>query len=330
MPRLASLDRLRAAALTLMLLHHFTKWLAGDPRHILPGWEGFAFTDVCAPAFAAAAGASAWLFAEGRLLKGESQPRVLATVARRYLLLIPIGIILQDLAAHTPWDWGVLQTLGAGVFVTVLLTRVVPPLPLAVAALVTGPIIELHFAGHPGYIAEMLGSTFPVVTYTGFALFGAAGARLLVRNPDRGKQAIVAGLVLVELALVLGQAPDRYPGGVSFIIPGLAGTLLLYGIVDRWQALPRSLGSHTLGIFLAHYVAFYAINRFGLRHALSPLSAVLVGVLAITFFAVVAPHVPPLPWSPRTGRRRSASQDQKRVASSAAYLATTASVAAVR
>ena len=55
MPRLASLDRLRAAALTLMLLHHFTKWLAGDPRRILPGWEGFAFTDVCAPAFAAIA-----------------------------------------------------------------------------------------------------------------------------------------------------------------------------------------------------------------------------------------------------------------------------------
>ena len=94
MPRLASLDRLRAAALTLMLLQHFTKWLAGDPRQILPGWEGFAFTDVCAPAFAAAAGASAWLFAEGRLLKGESTPRVLGTVARRYLLLIPIGIVL--------------------------------------------------------------------------------------------------------------------------------------------------------------------------------------------------------------------------------------------
>jgi len=333
MPRLASLDRLRAAALTLMLLQHFTKWLAGDPRQILPGWEGFAFTDVCAPAFAAAAGASAWLFAEGRLLKGESTPRVLGTVARRYLLLIPIGIVLQELAAHTPWDWGVLQTLGAGVFLTVVLTRVAPPLPLAAVALVTGPMLEQHFAGHPGYIAEMFGSTFPLVTYAGFALFGAAGARLLVRNPERGKQALVAGLLLVELALVLGQAPDRYPGDSSFIIPGLAGTLLLYGIVDRWRALPRSLGNHTLGIFLAHYVAFYAINRFGLRHTFSPASAVLTGVLAITFFAVVAPHVPPLPWSPRTGRRRrpgSQAVDQKRVASSAAYRATTASVAAVR
>jgi hypothetical protein len=255
---------------------------------------------------------------------------VLGTVARRYLLLIPIGILLQQLAAHSPWDWGVLQTLGAGVFLAVVLTRVAPPLPLAVVALVAGPVLEQHFAGHPGYLAEMMGSTFPVVTYTGFALFGAAGARLLVRNPDRGKQALVAGLLLVEVALVLGQAPDRYPGDASFIIPGLAGTLLLYGIVDRWHALPRSLGSHTLGIFLAHYVAFYAINRFGLRHSLSPASAVLTGVLAITFFAIVAPHVPELPWSPRTGRRRRQPADQNRVASSAAYRATTASVAAVR
>lgn len=328
MPRLAPLDRLRASALALMLLHHFTKWLAGDPRHILPGWEGFAFTDVSAPAFAAAAGASAWLFAEGRLLKGNSTPRVLATVARRYLLLIPIGIVLQQLAAHTPWDWGVLQTLGAGVFLTVLLTRAVPALPLAAIALVTGPILEQNFAGDPGYLAEMLSSTFPLVTYTGFALFGAAGAQLLVRNPARGKQALVAGLVLVGLALALGQAPDRYPGDLSFIIPGLAGTLLLYGIVDRWQGLPQSLGVHTLGIFLAHYVAFYAINRFGLRGSFSPVSGVLLGVVATAFFAVVAPYVPPLPWSPRTGRRPRPAQ--KRVASSAAYRATTASVAAVR
>lgn len=308
-----------------MLLHHFTKWLAGDPRHILPGWEGFAVTDLAAPAFAAAAGASAWLFAEGRILRGESRARVLATVARRYGLLIPIGILLQTWTSNDPWDWGVLQTLGAGVFLTVLLTRWLPPLPLAVAALAVGPVVEHHFAGRPGYLAEILGSTFPLVTYTGFALFGAAGARLLVRNQDRGKQALVAGLVLVEVALVLGQAPDRYPGDASFVLPGLAGTLLLFGIVDRWQALPRSLGNHTLGIFLAHYVAFYAINHYGLRESLSPATAVLTGVVAITFFAVVAPHVPPLPWSPRTGWRR-----QKRRASSAAYRATTASVSAVR
>jgi hypothetical protein len=240
-------------------------------------------------------------------------------------MLIPIGIVLQWLAAQTPWDWGVLQTLGAGVFLTVLLTRWLPALPLAIGALVLGPMLEVHFAGQPGYLAEMLGSTFPLVTYAGFALVGAVGGQLLVRDPDRSWQAIVAALLLIDVMLLLGVAPDRYPGDASFILPGIAGTLLLFGLVDRWHALPRSLGNHTLGIFLAHYVAFYAINHWGMRHSFSPLAAVLTGAVAITFFAIVAPIVPPLPWSPRTGWR-----PQKRLASSAAYRATTASVSAVR
>src|SRR4051812_31918099 len=142
-----------------MLLHHFTKWLAGDPRHILPGWEGFAFTDVCAPAFAAAAGASAWLFTATRLTRGERTWRVVATVLRRYGMLIPIGILLQTWTSNDPWDWGVLQTLGAGVVLTIVLTRVLPALPLSAVALVVGPIVEVHYAGRPGYLAEILGST---------------------------------------------------------------------------------------------------------------------------------------------------------------------------
>ena len=327
MPRLAVIDRLRAAALALMLLHHFTKWLAGDPRRILPGWEGFAVTDVCAPAFAAAAGASAWLFVEARLARGDRQRRVVATVVRRYGLLVPIGILLQTWTSNDPWDWGVLQTLGAGVVLAIVLTRLLPPLPLAVACLTLGPIVEHAFAGRGGYLGEILGGTFPMVTYAGFALFGAAGARLLLRDANRGRQALVAGLILVEVALVIGEAPDRYPGDVSFVLPGIAGTLILFGLVDRWRVLPDAIGKHTLGIFLAHYVAFYAINRYGLRGTFSPAAAVIAGIVAIAVFALLAPRVPQPPWSPRTGWR---DRGQKRWASSAAYRATTASVSAVR
>jgi hypothetical protein len=326
-PRVAAIDRLRAAALVLMLLHHFTKWLAGDPRRILPGWEGFALTDLAAPAFATAAGASAWMFFQTRVARGDSPGRVLATVLRRYGLLIPIGILLQTWTSNTPWDWGVLQTLGAGVVIAVVLTRGLPAIPLAVSALALGPVIEHAFAGRPGYLAEILGGTFPLVTYAGFALFGIVGAELLVLDQDRAKHAIVAGLLLVEVAIVLSIVPDRYPGDASFVIPGLAGTLLLFGIVDRWRVVPDAIGKHTLGIFLAHYVAFYVLKRYGLRGTFSPAAAVLTGVVAIAFFAVVAPRVPELPWSPRTGWRRDL---QNRWASSAAYRATTASVSAVR
>jgi hypothetical protein len=310
-----------------MLLHHFTKWLAGDPRHILPGWVGFAITDLAAPAFATAAGASAWMFFQTRVARGQSPVRVFATVLRRYGLLIPTGILLQTWTSHMPWDWGVLQTLGAGVVLALVLTRVLPAMPLAIAALALGPVVEHAFAGQPGYLAEILGGTFPLVTYAGFALFGVAGAQLLVFDEQRGKQALIAGLLLVEVAIVFSIVPDRYPGDASFVIPGLAGTLILFGVLDRWRVLPDAIGRHTLGIFLAHYVAFYALKRFGLRGTFSPTTAVLSGVAAIALFALVAPHMPELPWSPRTGWRRDL---QKRWASSAAYRATTASVSAVR
>src|SRR4051812_4209358 len=98
-----------------MLVHHFTKWLAGNPRHILPGWEGFVVTDLAAPAFAIAAGASAHLFVAKRAARGERPARTVATVIRRYGLLVPTGIALQELTSLNPWSWGVLQTLGVAV-----------------------------------------------------------------------------------------------------------------------------------------------------------------------------------------------------------------------
>lgn len=45
-PRLVGLDRLRGAALLLMLVHHLTGWFGRDPRRVLPGWDGFAVTAV--------------------------------------------------------------------------------------------------------------------------------------------------------------------------------------------------------------------------------------------------------------------------------------------
>lgn len=312
-----------------MLVHHFVKWLAGDARRILPGWEGFALTDIAAPAFAIAAGASALLFAESRRRAGTP---VIGTLLRRYGMLIPIGIVLQQLTSNDPWDWGVLQTLGAGVVISTLLSLWLPAGALAAVFLVAGPLVEHVTAGRPGYLFEILGGTFPVLTYAGFALVGATGARLLLRDESRGRQALLAGGVLVGVALLIGDAPDRYPGDVSFIVPGLAGTLLLYGAVACWQHVPRTAdavlrraGTHSLGIFLAHYAVFWAINRYGLREELSPAFAVVVALVATIAFALVAPRVPQLPWSPRTGWR-----DQKRWASSAAYRATTASVSAVR
>jgi peptidoglycan/LPS O-acetylase OafA/YrhL len=326
--RVPAIDRLRAVALIMMLVHHFTKWLAGDVHGIIPGWEGMVVTDIAAPAFTIAAGTSAVLYATAK------RPPVL-TIVRRYGMLVPIGMLLQWLfTSHLPFDWGVLQALGVGVVASTLLaTAVRSPGVMAVFAtfaLVTGPIVETIAEQHTGRLADALGGVFPLVTYTGFALAGATAGLLLIRDPDRGRQALAAGGVfafVTALMLVMGTAPDRYPGGAAFIIPGIAGTLLLFGALDRVRTMPAAFGNHTLGIFLSHYAICWLITQIGWRDTMSQGTALVVAFGFTALFAVVAPKMPELPWSPRTGWSRSV---QKRWASSAAYRATTASVSAVR
>src|ERR687892_1379044 len=73
--RLIALDRLRGLALVAMVVHHLTEWLTGDARAVLPGWRSFTVTDVAAPAFFVAAGASASLFAAGPRRRRGSRPQ---------------------------------------------------------------------------------------------------------------------------------------------------------------------------------------------------------------------------------------------------------------
>lgn len=303
-----------------MLVHHFTKWLAGDVAAIIPGWDGFVVTDLAAPAFTIAAGASAVLYA---VLKRPSVSRIV----RRYGMLVPTGMLIQWLfTSHVPFDWGVLQALGVAVVVSTLLAIAIesPAVMAAIAtgALVAGPVIEAAADGHAGRLADILGGVFPIVTYTGFALLGATGGLLLLRKRERGGEALALGIAFAGASLVLlalDMPPDRYPGGVAFVIPGIAGTLLLFGVLDRWRAVPDALGNHTLGIFLSHYAVCWAITESGWRHALTPTNALFVSFVAVLVFALVAPRVPTLPWSPRTGwARTSRWAPQNRLASSAA------------
>ena len=54
--RWGSLDVLRGIALWMMLVHHLVDWFGGAARERLPGFEGFAYTDLAAPMFAVGVG----------------------------------------------------------------------------------------------------------------------------------------------------------------------------------------------------------------------------------------------------------------------------------
>lgn len=314
MPRVTALDRLRAVALLLMLVQHLTDWLHGDPRSVLPGWDGFVLTDVCAPAFTVAAGASGVLMVEALHRTGRGS--IDATVVRRYGLLVPLGIAVHWVLWGDPLSWGVLETLGTVVVVSTLLARRVP-VPVvggaAAVALVVGPLVAEAMNGHD-VVRRALGPGFPLVTYLGFALVGATGARLVLDGDDRAPEALLLGGLLtlvVAVTTAAGLPPDRHPGTVTgLVLPGLAGTLLLYGALARWSApavVEAVLGPaarHTLGIFVGQYALYLAMRASGVLHVVPAAPSVALAVVGAVAMALVAPLVPPLPWSPRTGWRQ--------------------------
>jgi hypothetical protein len=308
--RLPGLDRLRGAALLLMLVHHLTSWLVGDAAEAVPGWRTFPVTAVAAPAFAVAAGASAWLLRLSRLADGESRRSVLGTVARRYGLLIPIGVALVTVVFGDPGRFRVLEVLGVSVLVAYLIAEALPERLLVaagIAALTVAPLIEAAASGHTGWLAEnVLAGKFPLGLYIAFALTGMAGATLL-REGDRPRPALVIGAVLAVLS-VLGGIPDRYPGDASFVLPGLAGTFLLYGLLaGPYAPLDRLLtraGRHTLGVFVAHYGVLLVVREAGLTGSFPPAVGLAVAVVVAAGLALMAPLMPKPSWSLRTGRRR--------------------------
>ena len=109
-----------------------------------------------------------------------------------------------------------------------------------------------------------------------------------------------------------GQVPDRYPGDASFLVPGIAGTLLLYVIVSgpRFAAgsfagrVVARAGAHTFGVFIGQYGVYVALRASGHLHDLPGAVAVALAVPTTLAFALLAPRVPALPWSPRTGWNR--------------------------
>jgi len=314
--RSAALDRLRGAALVAMLVHHLTEWLTGDARAVLPGWDGFVVTDVAAIAFFVAAGASMALFVASRRGRGMARWRVSAQVLRRYGLLVPIGLALDWVLWRNPAMFGVLEALGACVVLGAAVVAIVPDrwLPAAAALTVVGGVaVERLVSGSGAWIArEVLAGKFPLLTYLGFVLIGAAAARAGWYRDRRWVAAVALGLTASTVVMVVaGIEPDRYPGDVRFVLPGLAGTAIAYAAAQapwqRWLApldrVVRRAAAHTLGIFVAHYVVYGALRQAGLLGDVPGAAAVPIAVAVTVFACLIAPRVPQLPWSLRTGVR---------------------------
>jgi Heparan-alpha-glucosaminide N-acetyltransferase, catalytic len=315
--RLVALDRFRGVALLAMLLHHLCEWLAGDARQVLPGWPDFTLTDLAAPAFFVAAGASCSLLVAGRRRRGASAVRIAGVVLRRYGLLVPVGMALGWFLWREPSAFGVLEALGTTVCVAAVVGALLPGGLVTVAAttaLVAGVMVERDMTGQTDWLAvEFWAGNFPAITYLGFVLVGMAAVRS-GRFVDRRwvAGAALAGIVGFIAMLAEGIIPARYPGDVGLVVPGLAGTAVAYLVCQldwpawlaRLDGLLRAAAVHTFGLFLAHYGIYWALDLTGLLRDVPDVLAVPVAATLAVALCAVAPHIPQPPWSLRTGRRR--------------------------
>ncbi len=316
--RLDGLDRLRGAALTLMLVHHLIGWYGSNARDVIPGWDGFALTDVAAPAFTITLGASVPLLLASRRRRGASGAELARITLRRYGLLVPIGVGLRAVVGFDLGRSGVLETLGVSALITAIVVATTPPTVrwvVATATIVAAPWVERSASDGTDWLSDhVLTGTFPLVTYVGLALLGAAAVTALDGSERRFGAGVAAAFgVAWSIGLLLaGQVPDRYPGDVSYLVPGITGTLLLYVLVtspqfddDRWPGrLLQRAGAHTFGVFIGHYAIYVALRETGTLHAAQAPLAVVAAVATTAALVWVAPRVPTLPWSPRTGWNR--------------------------
>lgn len=317
-PRWVALDRVRAVSLLLMLFHHFTRWFSGADRSVLPSLGTMTITDVAAPAFAITAGASVVLFSRARRARHGTGGEV-ATVLRRYGLLIPIGVILVWVVSGDPLEFGVLQMLGLTTLAAYAGWRaagVAGTAALALGGLLAGPVVEAAADSRladDSFAHNLFGDIFPLVTYLGFVALGAAVAAWRIR-PPRTRTVVASLLVLampVVTLLAIGARPSRYPGGAAFVLVSLVGTGLLYLVLQIWSPRPghvadrvlRGAARHTFGVYVGHYGVFVALDRLDVPDVPVPAGMALAAVGAVAI-ALAAPHVPPLPFSPRGVRRR--------------------------
>ena len=308
------LDRLRGLALLMMLVHHFTEWLSGGARDVIPGFPGLALTDVAAPVFALTAGAGLALFLERSQEKRVPRAELRRQVIRRYGALVPIGMLLTLVALSNPFYFSVLDALGWATLATAVVVRGVRAAALrwgtaAVMFLASAPAAALiDGSAAPAYVVNAFTGKFPVLEYAGFALVGALIAPRLKRWTGTGAAAVAAVSVAIAAAAVpLVGAPDRYPGGLAFVVPGLAGAAVLYALMLAWRPptlVERGLvvaGTRSLGIYVSHYALFVALRETGIRESLPPVLSLGIA-LALTLVVVLAAlTLPPLPFSVRKG-----------------------------
>ena len=302
--RLESLDAMRGLTVAgMILVNNPGSWTDGYPWLAHSTWNGWTLADLIFPSFVLILGVSIDLSLSRRVVREGSESRPLMPLARRALLLIALGVLLNGFPDYSQLStlrvFGVLQRIGLcyflgsliflrmgaygqGIAVLVLLAGywlmlALIPVPgvgagvLAHQGNLVGYVDEWLFHGHlyeDGFDPEGLLSTLPAVATT---LVGMLAGRLLRSRVDGRRKAV--GLALVGAVLAIGGLVadpwfpiNKHLWTSSFVL--LAGGLGLMTLALCYELVDRRGWRRAARPFVmlgSNALAVYLLSTLGAR-----------------------------------------------------------------
>ena len=245
--------------------------------------------DLPAPLFQFLIGVSLTLFLRNRIATGRTPAAARFDAARRFLLLILLGVVLDGIGGLSPAPrWGVLQTLGLGGLLATLLDAFSP----TVCAVVALGLLGLFSGPANGIVLEhpLAALAFVPLTLAGVLVGRTLGPDGDARTLLPSARAIGTAALVAAAALFAAGVPfDKTLGTSSFVVLATAVSAgLLYctaalevrGQTPGWIV---AIGRNALTAWVTLYVVVYypAWLVFPSWHRLG-LGPGLVAVLATT------------------------------------------------
>ncbi len=294
--RYASIDLLRAVAIVLMVVVHFTENLAGV------GWAPAGFG---APLFAFLAGLSFRIWVRAQETKGTPDDAVTRTAVRRGVFLFALGFVFNVLVwlPEDTFNWDVLTMIGT-VLVFLGVGRNLPPAVLAVVAgtlFALSPFLRTQ-ADYISYwqddyfqcewtlsdvsVGYLATGYFPLFPWAAYPVAGYLAGRVLFR--DDGAEvsvkplAVAGGLfLLVAVLMELGHhflpAPvstkvltgwTMFPASQEYVCGTLGGALLGFALLHEWVDRRNGLAKRPGVTAVAGTMSRHSLSVYLLHHML--------------------------------------------------------------
>ena len=292
--RHASIDAVRALAIVLMVLVHFTENLAG---WVIP------FAGSGAPMFVVLSGVSFALWVESQQRRGITAEEITRRGVRRGVFLFLVGLLF-NVAVWMPEDvfnWDVLTLIGTGLVVLTLARNAPSPLLLgaAVLALVVTPPLQRtvgawEFWQQPWYDYDwtlrdvgagfLAAGYFPVFPWIALPLIGVVVGRWVFLGGERFRVRAVrlaqVGALLIVGSFLLRWGATRvlrvdavalltgwrmFPPTMQYTLQTLGQVLLLLGLLARyadregvgdggWRGLVGLFSRSSFTLYVAHHL----------------------------------------------------------------------------